>query len=83
MADLQDYRVSVLSAVTVNVPRLRIEARITDSQTGATLRDYTGANAITFPADLQTLLTTPEDRRVFGEYIAAFLIQKRRELDGG
>lgn len=55
MADMQSYSVTLLGQAGVQTPRASINARITNSETGATLFDYTGANALQFPAVLRDL----------------------------
>ena len=55
MPDLQNFTVTAIGSASVNVPRFTISGQITDSRTGAVLRDFTGANAITFPNVLGTL----------------------------
>lgn len=59
MADLKGFSRTVNLPVTATVPSVTWEGKITDSQTGAVLYDFTGAKAINFPAIL-TLLT-PDD----------------------
>ena len=51
MPDLQEFSVTRLATtVTLNsVPQWTISFTVSDSTTGAVLRDFTGANAFTFP----------------------------------
>jgi hypothetical protein len=80
MPDFQDYQLVVQANAQVTMFRFRLEARITDSQTGQVLFDFTGANGILFPADLPSLLTTAADRREFVEMIAHYLLRKKAGL---
>lgn len=80
MPDLQNFSITPLSNANVNVPRFRIEATITDSQTGAVFNDFTGPNAITFPADLASILPTAAERREFIDQLAHYLIRKKAGL---
>lgn len=77
MPDFQQFQLTQLSNASVTSPRFTISVLITDSKTGATLFDFTGANVITFPGDLPTLLPTTQDKVDFARYIAAYLIQKK------
>lgn len=80
MPDLQQFTITPLSNASVTVPRFTISAQITNSKTGAVLFDFTGANVITFPADLPTLLPTAAERREFVEQIALYLLRKKAGL---
>lgn len=75
MPDIQNMSLNVLAAQNVSMPRLSIEAQITDSQTGAVLFDFTGANNIVFPQYVAQM--TVADRRAFVEYIAIYLIRHK------
>jgi hypothetical protein len=75
MADLQNFGVTTRSRARITVPRATITAQITDSDTGAVLQDFTGANAILFPEVLDTLTTEESD--AFLNYIALWLVQKK------
>ncbi len=48
MADLQDYSLTPGASVNVNVPRATITARVI--QNGVQIADFTGANALQWPA---------------------------------
>ena len=61
MPDLQDSSVSRQGAANINVPTHQITGRLTDSSTGATLADFTGTNAITWPGVLATLTSEQQD----------------------
>lgn len=75
MPDLQNFSVTPLASASVNVPRARIECQVCDSRTGAVLRDFTGANAVTFPNILSSL--TGAERLELLDLIATWLILKR------
>ena len=80
MPDLQQYQLTPLSNASLTVPRFQIECVVTDSQSGAVLFDFTGANAIVFPRDLLTLYPTAAERRAFADLIANELIRKKAGL---
>lgn len=75
MPDFQNYSVTRRSAVNVNVPRYEIQVRVTDSNTGATIADFTGANALMWPGVLSTL--TAEQRDVLIDQIASMIINMK------
>lgn len=76
MPDFQDFSLTRNGTVSLpNAPQWRVELRITDSQTGEELRDFTGANALSFPQILGQLTAAQQD-----EFVAmsmAWLIHKR------
>ncbi len=72
MPDLQNFAITPLGAANVNVPRATIEALVTDSQSGAVLADFTGANALNWPGVVSTL--TGAQRLVLAEMVANWLI---------
>lgn len=80
MADLQNFSITPLANASVTVPRFRIECTITDSQTGAVLQDFTGANAINFPADLGSIFPTAAEKREFIDQLAHYLVRKKAGL---
>lgn len=80
MADFQDFTLSPLGSANVNVPRATISVRVTDSTSGATLLDLTGANTIAWPAEWGQLSNA--ERRDLGEIIAYWLIRRRMRLAG-
>lgn len=79
MADLQALSVTALGSASVNVPRATISALVTDSQTGAILADFTGANAIAFPAVLAQL--TAAQRRDLIDLVVPWLVRTRAGLE--
>ena len=79
MADLLDFSITPLASASVNVPRAQIEARIVDSSDQSiVIADFTGANAIMFPAVLTTL-TGPE-RLILARLVATWLIRNKAGL---
>lgn len=74
MPDLVGFTITPLSSASVNVPRATIAAKIVDSTTGALIHDFTGANALTFPAVLTTL--TAADRLELAQLIANWLLYR-------
>lgn len=75
MPDLQNFSVTTRARARITVPRATISAQVTDSDTGAVLQDFTGANALLFPEVIDTLTTEESD--AFLTYIAFWLIQKK------
>jgi hypothetical protein len=74
--DVLDFSVTRLSAVTVSLPRWRVEGRIVDtSDQTRVLKDFTGANAVTFPSVLGNLTQAQQDEWV--ERIVHELILRR------
>lgn len=78
MPDLQQFSITPQASASVTVPRALIAAKVTDSQTGATLADFTGANALQFPAVIATL--TAADRLELAQLVADWLIKKKAGL---
>ncbi|MBK8200329.1 MAG: hypothetical protein IPK75_18435 [Acidobacteria bacterium] len=76
MPDLQNFAITKLANQTItNAPRYEISCRVTNSKTGARIRDFTGANTLTFP---QVLANLSEAQRVeMIELIANWIIDKR------
>jgi hypothetical protein len=62
-----------------NAPQWKFELLITDSTTGETLHDFTGANALFFPQILGQL--TPEQQDEFVAHSVNWLIHKRAGTD--
>lgn len=79
MPDHSGFSLASLGTANRNVPRFTISLTVTDSQTGAVIKDYTGANAITFPDDLGTILPNASEKMEFIRYISSYLIQKKLE----
>lgn len=79
MADYMNYQVTRLSNATLSVPRYQISVQVVDSATQQTvLADFTGANALIFPAVLATL--TQQQRDDFADMITGFLIRTKAGL---
>lgn len=78
MPDLRQFAITKLSNQTINnAPRYQISCLVTNSNTGATIRDFTGANALTFPQVLGNL--TEAERVEMIELIANWIIDKRAQ----
>lgn len=78
MPDLQNFSVVRNGSATINnAPRYTISCQVTNSQTGALIRNFTGANALTFPQVLGNL--TEAERVEMIELIANWLIDKRSQ----
>lgn len=76
--DIQNYTVTVGANQSVTVPRVTLSGTINNSTTGAQLFDFTGANAIVFPAILGTL--TAQQRLDVLNLIANYLIATKLGL---
>ena len=76
MPDLRNFTVTKLANQTINnAPRYQIACTVHDSSTGALLKDFTGANAHTFPQILGTL--TEAERVELLHVIAQWIIDNR------
>lgn len=73
--DFQQFSITRLAAAQLTVPRWSIALQVTDSQTGALVKDFTGANAVVFPNVLGQLSNTEQDEMV--AMIVNWLIQRR------
>lgn len=79
MPDFLNFKITALGAANVNVPRAQIEATIVDSQNQATvLADFTGANALIFPAVIGTL--TAAQRLELAQLLAGWLLRTKAGL---
>ena len=80
MPDFQQYSLTRNGTVSLPaVPQWKVELLITNSKTGAVIRDFTGANALSFPQILGQLTASQQD-----EFVAmsmAWLIQKRSGVE--
>jgi hypothetical protein len=80
MPDLQQFSITPLPKGSVNVPRVRIECRVVESVVnGATLADFTGANALIFPAVLDTL--PPADVEELVRMVANWIVMKKAGVE--
>lgn len=78
--DLQNFSVTRSGTVNLNnVPQWIIEGQITDSQTGAVLFDFTGANSVKFPQVLGQLSNAKQNK--FVEFAVLTLLKMRFGLD--
>ena len=78
MADFQAFSITPLAAASVNMNRVSIACKVTNSNTGALIADFTGANAITWPDVLSTL--TAAQRQEIHQLIVTRLIQMKAGL---
>lgn len=76
--DFQQFAIARIAPASMTVPRWTIGLLVTDAKTGAVLRDFTGANALTFPNVLGQLTNAEQDELV--ERIVQFLVLKRAGL---
>ncbi len=65
MPDLQNFAVARTTNATItNAPRWTISGQITNSKTGALIRDFTGASALTFPQVFALFSAADQDELV-------------------
>lgn len=76
MADMQQYTVALTGQGGVQTPRASIAARVTDSTTGQTLFDFTGANALNFPAVLRDL-TDAQFEALIRDIIGPWIVMQK------
>lgn len=81
MPDFQSLGITDLADASVTVPRFQISCKVTDSQTGAVLSDFTGANALTFPNALATL--TAQQKKTLLRGLVKRMILMKAGLDDG
>ena len=76
MPDLQSFSVTRNGTVSLPAaPTWIIAGKITDSQTGAVLQDFTGANAVNFPQVLGNLTNAQQDD--FVQRVVIDILSKR------
>jgi len=76
MADILQFQITALASASVNVPRAQIEGTVVDSANQSTvIADFTGANALIFPAVITTL--TAAQRLELAQLIAGWLIRTK------
>lgn len=79
MPDFLNFLITPLGSANVNVPRAQIEARVVDSSDqSVVIADFTGANALIFPAVIGTL--TAAQRLELAQFIAGWLIRTKAGL---
>jgi hypothetical protein len=80
MVMLQQYAVTRNGTVNINnFPRYTITAQVIGDDGTTVLADFTGANALSFPAVLSTL--TAQQRDDFIAMIAIWIVRVRAGLD--
>jgi hypothetical protein len=76
MPDLANFAITSTGNANINnFPTASVSGQVVDSKTGALIRDFTGANAVSFPAVLSTL--TAADRLELLQNICIWLLQKK------
>lgn len=76
MPDFLQFKITALASAAVTVPRAQIEALVVDSTNQSqVIADFTGANALIFPAVIATLTTA--QRLDLARLIANWLIQTK------
>ena len=75
MPDFQNFSITTGTSANVNTFRFTISCQIVDSKTGLLITDFTGANAILFPA-VMNLLTAAQRMSIMQE-IAPTIIRLR------
>ncbi len=76
MPDLKNFTITPLANASMSVPRFTLSGQVVSSDaTQTVLADFTGANAVNFPAVLGTL--TAAERLEFVEMIAHWMLRKK------
>ena len=76
MPDLKNFAITPLTNATLSVPRVQLSGQVVSSDaTQTVLADFTGANAVSFPAVLGTL--SAADRLEFLEFAAIWILKKK------
>jgi hypothetical protein len=78
MADLRNFAITRLSNQNINAPRWQISGQVVEVDRGAdsvVLRDFSGANSVTFPQVLGTLTNAQQDKLV--EMIVMYLLEAK------
>ena len=76
MPDLMEFSVTRISNASVSLPRWTIAGKLVSSQDHSqVIKDFTGANAVTFPQVLSSLTAAERDELV--RDITMWLLQKR------
>ena len=79
MPDILQFQITPLASASVNVPRAQIEGKVVDSTNQQTvIADFTGANALVFPAVIATL--TAQQRLDLAQLIAGWLLRTKAGL---
>jgi hypothetical protein len=73
--DLKSFTITPAGTGNVSVPKFTLSGQVVDSTTGALIRDFTGVNAVAFPAVLSTLTATDQLEMV--QLIVLWLLQKK------
>ncbi len=76
MADMLQFKITPLGAVSASIPRAQIEALVVDSANqSSVIADFTGVNALIFPGVITTL--SAADRLELAQMIAGWLVNKK------
>ena len=80
MPDLQSFSVTRTTPATLtNAPRWLISFQVCDSKNGAVLRDFTGANALSFPQVFAAFSAADQDE-IVGEIVMLLIRKKAPDL---
>lgn len=74
MPDFQDFSITRSTSKSMTVPTWKIEVQLTDSTSGASVRDLRGAKAVNFPQVLALLPDADQDE--FVRYCVQWLITR-------
>lgn len=75
MPDLKNLTITAGGTVTPTLQQFTVSVQVTNSQTGAVLADFTGANVLVWPNVLATLTVT--QRRELIERVMWDVIRRR------
>jgi hypothetical protein len=82
MPDLQQFSVTRAGTVSLpNVPTWTVSFQVTNSKTGAVIRDFTGANAFSFPQVFAQFSAADQDDLV-SRWVMDMIRKKAPDLFG-
>lgn len=76
--DLQQFSITRAGTANLTVPVWTIAGKVTNSKTGAVIRDFTGANVVSFPQVIGQLSAEQQD--AFVQKVVTDLVFQRLGL---